>query len=177
MNGSRRSASWGNICSGKIMATLFYEPSTRTRLSFESAMQRLGGSVISCPDMKSSSAAKGETIADTARVVSSYADVLLVRFGVNVVTLAAGGMELPQYVIEKLEREYHYSLNPVASEHLNSAVSETDAVYLTPSQPHQLALFTQVNQDIQSRIKTMTAGLKFDAFYMTRKQKERMKPG
>ena len=50
---------------GQIMATLFYEPSTRTRLSFESAMQRLGGSVISCSDMKASSTAKGETIADT----------------------------------------------------------------------------------------------------------------
>ena len=66
-------------CAGRIMATLFYEPSTRTRLSFESAMQRLGGSVISCSDMKSSSTAKGETVADTARVVASYADVLVVR--------------------------------------------------------------------------------------------------
>src|SRR5919109_1249824 len=67
------------VAAGKIMATLFYEPSTRTRLSFESAMQRLGGSVISCSDMRSSSTAKGETVADTAKVVSSYADVLVVR--------------------------------------------------------------------------------------------------
>jgi aspartate carbamoyltransferase catalytic subunit len=64
---------------GAIMATLFYEPSTRTRLSFEAAMLRLGGSVISASDMKSSSAAKGETLADTAKVVSSYADVLVLR--------------------------------------------------------------------------------------------------
>src|SRR5712692_7263065 len=64
---------------GLIMATLFYEPSTRTRLSFESAMHRLGGSVISSADMQSSSAAKGETLADTARVVSGYADVIVVR--------------------------------------------------------------------------------------------------
>ena len=176
------------VASGQIMATLFYEPSTRTRLSFESAMQRLGGSVISCSDMKASSTAKGETIADTAKVVSSYADVLVVRhnwdgavqamaehadvpvinagdgghehptqtlcdlytlrqekgalkgltvvvcgdlkngrtihslvfalarFGANVVTLAANGMELPQYVIERLEREYGYGLAPVAAE-------------------------------------------------------------
>ena len=69
----------GKVGSGQIMATLFYEPSTRTRLSFESAMQRLGGSVISCSDMKASSTAKGETVADTAKVVSSYADVLVVR--------------------------------------------------------------------------------------------------
>src|SRR5260370_21878032 len=55
---------------GLIMATLFYEPSTRTRLSFESAMLRLGGNVISSADMHSSSAAKGETLGDTVRVVS-----------------------------------------------------------------------------------------------------------
>jgi aspartate carbamoyltransferase catalytic subunit len=64
---------------GSIMATLFYEPSTRTRLSFEAAMWRLGGAVIGASDMKSSSAAKGETLADTAKVVSSYADVLVLR--------------------------------------------------------------------------------------------------
>ncbi len=64
---------------GAIMATLFYEPSTRTRLSFEAAMWRLGGAVISASDMKSSSAAKGETLADTAKVVSSYADLLVLR--------------------------------------------------------------------------------------------------
>lgn len=64
---------------GAIMATLFYEPSTRTRLSFEAAMWRLGGAVISASDMKSSSASKGESLADTAKVVSSYADVLVLR--------------------------------------------------------------------------------------------------
>lgn len=235
--------------SGRIMATLFYEPSTRTRLSFESAMQRLGGSVISCSDMKSSSTAKGETVADTAKVVCSYADVLVVRhnwdgavqamaehadvpvinagdgghehptqtlcdlytlrkekgalkgltvvvcgdlkngrtihslvfalarFGANVVTLAANGMELPQYVIERLEREYGYGLAPVAADDLAAVVTETDALYLTPKQPHQLALFTQVDQVIQGRLNTMATGLRYDAFYMTRKQKERMKEG
>jgi aspartate carbamoyltransferase catalytic subunit len=64
---------------GAIMATLFYEPSTRTRLSFEAAMWRLGGAVISASDMKSSSASKGETLADTAKVVSSYADLVVLR--------------------------------------------------------------------------------------------------
>ncbi len=234
---------------GQIMATLFYEPSTRTRLSFESAMQRLGGTVISCSDMKSSSAVKGESLADTAKVVSAYADVLVVRhnwdgavqamaehadvpvinagdgghehptqtlcdlytlrqekgqlkgltvvvcgdlkngrtihslvfalarFGANVVTLAANGMELPQYVIERLEREFDYTLAPVASGDLNAVVTETDALYLTPKQPHQLALFTQVDQVIQARLNTMATGLRYDAFYMTRKQKERMKEG
>lgn len=242
-----RSGPGAQALAGRIMATLFYEPSTRTRLSFESSMQRLGGSVISCPDMRSSSTAKGETIADTARVVSSYADVLVVRhywdgavqamaeyadvpvinagdgghehptqtlcdlytlkkekgdlkgltvvicgdlkhgrtihslvyalarFGVNVVTLAAGGMELPQYVVERLESRYHYNLASVTSKDLQAVVTETDAIYLTPNQPHQLALFTQVDPKIQNRIRSIASGLKFDAFYMTRKQKERMK--
>ncbi len=237
------------VAAGKIMATLFYEPSTRTRLSFDSAMQRLGGTVISCSDMRASSTAKGETVADTAKVVSSYADVLVVRhpwdgavqamaehadapminagdgshehptqtlcdlytlrqekgdlkgltvvicgdlkngrtihslvyalarFGANVVTLAAGGMELPQYVIERLEREYQYSLAPVATGDLSAVVTETDALYLTPKQPHQLALFTQMDSAIQSRLATLASGLRYDAFYMTRKQKERMKEG
>ncbi len=244
-----RSAPEAKVCAGNIMATLFYEPSTRTRLSFESAMQRLGGSVISCPDMRTSSAAKGESIADTARVVSSYADVLVVRhywdgavqamadyaeipvinagdgshehptqtlcdlytlrkekgklkgmtvvicgdlkhgrtihsllcalarFGVHVVTLGARGMELPQYVFEKLEREYNYGLTPVASDDLKAVVTETDAIYLAPNQPHQLALFTQVDAEIQDRLTKMVSGLKFDAFYVTRKQKERMTEG
>lgn len=73
-----RQAFFGSA-SGRIAATLFYEPSTRTRLSFEAAMQRLGGGVISTPDMGASSAVKGESLADTARVVGSYADVLVVR--------------------------------------------------------------------------------------------------
>lgn len=234
---------------GRIMATLFYEPSTRTRLSFESAMQRVAGSVISCSDMRSSSAAKGETLADTAKVVSAYADVLVVRhhwdgaaqamaehadvavinagdgghehptqtlcdlytlrkekgalkgltvvlcgdlkngrtihslvfalarFGAHVVTLAANGMDLPQHVIERLEREFDYALQPVASDDLKAVVTETDALYLTPRQPHQLALFTQVDRVIQTRLNTMATGLRYDAFYMTRKQKERMKEG
>ena len=234
------------VGSGKIMATLFYEPSTRTRLSFESSMQRLGGTVISCSDMQSSSAAKGESVADTAKVVSSYADVLVVRhywdgavqavaehadiqvinagdgghehpsqtlcdlytlrkekgelkglnvvicgdlkngrtihslvyalarFGANVVTLAANGMELPQYVLERLEREFHYTLAPVASDDLSAVVTETDALYLTPKQPHQLALFTEVDSTIQTRITGLVSGLRYDALYMTRKQKERM---
>ena len=237
------------VASGQIMATLFYEPSTRTRLSFESAMHRLGGGVISCSDMKSSSTAKGETVADTAKVVSSYADVLVVRhywdgavqamaehadvqvinagdgshehptqtlcdlytlrrekgelrgltvvicgdlkngrtihslvyalarFGANVVTLGAHGMELPQYVIERLEREYGYNLAPVAANDLGAVVTETDALYLSPKQPHQLALFTQLDSEVHSQLNALATNLRYDAFYMTRKQKERMKDG
>lgn len=64
---------------GSILATLFYEPSTRTRLSFETAMIRLGGKSISSADPTTSSAAKGESLADTVRVASNYADVLVIR--------------------------------------------------------------------------------------------------
>jgi aspartate carbamoyltransferase catalytic subunit len=67
------------LLKGKILATLFFEPSTRTRLSFETAMQRLGGAVISMASAEGSSATKGETVADTARTVSQYADVIVIR--------------------------------------------------------------------------------------------------
>ena len=67
------------LASGSILATLFYEPSTRTRLSFETAMIRLGGKSISSADPATSSAAKGESLADTVRVASNYADVLVIR--------------------------------------------------------------------------------------------------
>ncbi len=67
------------LCQGKIMASLFFEPSTRTRLSFEAAMLRLGGQVISAADIGATSLAKGESIADMARVVGSYADIIVIR--------------------------------------------------------------------------------------------------
>ncbi len=66
-------------CKGKKLATLFFEPSTRTRLSFEAAMLELGGSVIGFSDAGSSSAAKGESVADTAKVISCYADIIAMR--------------------------------------------------------------------------------------------------
>ena len=70
---------YANVCHGKKLATLFYEPSTRTRLSFEAAMLNLGGSVLGFSSADSSSAAKGESVADTIRVISSYADICAMR--------------------------------------------------------------------------------------------------
>ena len=67
------------LLEGKILATVFYEPSTRTRLSFETAMKRLGGDVITMTDLKSSSVAKGESLIDTIRVISGYADIVVLR--------------------------------------------------------------------------------------------------
>ena len=70
---------YSEICRGKKLATLFFEPSTRTRLSFEAAMLELGGSVIGFSEASSSSAAKGESVADTAKVISAYADIIAMR--------------------------------------------------------------------------------------------------
>ena len=72
-------APYAHLCDGRILATLFYEPSTRTRLSFESAMLRLGGKTLGFAGAQLSSASKGETVEDTARVVSNYADVIAMR--------------------------------------------------------------------------------------------------
>ena len=70
---------YSHLCDGKILATLFYEPSTRTRLSFEAAMLRLGGKTMGFASADSSSATKGETVADTIRVISSFADICAMR--------------------------------------------------------------------------------------------------
>ncbi len=96
------------VCQGKIMASLFFEPSTRTRLSFEAAMLRLGGQVISAVDIGATSLAKGESIADMARVVGSYADIIVIRHpwegaakvvadyaGIPVINAGDGGHEHP----------------------------------------------------------------------------------
>lgn len=70
---------YAHICAGKKLATLFFEPSTRTRMSFEAAMYELGGAVLSMTDAASSSASKGESVSDTAKVISCYADIIAMR--------------------------------------------------------------------------------------------------
>ena len=233
-----------SLASGLIMATLFYEPSTRTRLSFESAMHRLGGAVISSADMSASSAAKGESLADTARIVSGYADLIvlrhphdgaarvaadyapcpiinagdgsrehptqtlcdlftlrrkkgqlkgltvalcgdlkfgrtvhsliyaLARFGANIVAVPTAGMNVPDYVLERLAAERHYSFSTVTMDELKSLAGGLDALYLTPSAPHQMALFTgEVPLD---KIPAAEPPVSLDAFYVTRLQKERI---
>ena len=72
-------AKYAHKCDGKKLATMFYEPSTRTRLSFEAAMYELGGNVLSVASAASSSASKGESVADTAKMISCYADILAMR--------------------------------------------------------------------------------------------------
>lgn len=230
---------------GLIMATLFYEPSTRTRLSFESAMHRLGGAVISSPDMQASSAAKGETLADTVRVVGSYADLIVVRhprdgaarvaadyapcpivnagdgsrehptqtlcdlyvlrrkkgelrgltvaicgdlkfgrtvhsliyalarFGANILAVPYNGMNVPEYVLERVAAESRYGLSSVTMEELRSLAGGIDALYLTPNAPHQMALFTS-EAPLDSALPAGVPPAALDAFYLTRLQRERM---
>ena len=74
-----RPEAYSQLCRGKKLATLFFEPSTRTRLSFEAAMYELGGNVIGFSEAQSSSASKGESVADTAKVISCYADIIAMR--------------------------------------------------------------------------------------------------
>ena len=102
-------------CNRKKLVTLFFEPSTRTRLSFEAAMYELGGHVLSVSDLASSSAVKGESIADTAKVVSSYADLIVMRHpkegaplvasmnaGIPVVNAGDGGHNHPTQTLADL---------------------------------------------------------------------------
>ena len=70
---------YAHLCEGKILATIFYEPSTRTRFSFEAAMMRLGGKILGFSEPNSTSSAKGETLADTIRMVSIYSDIIAMR--------------------------------------------------------------------------------------------------
>ena len=82
---------YSHACAGKKLATCFYEPSTRTRLSFESAMLNLGGSVLGFSDANSSSAAKGESVADTIRVISCFADICAMRHPKEGAPMVAAG--------------------------------------------------------------------------------------
>ena len=82
---------YAHACAGKKLATLFFEPSTRTRMSFEAAMYELGGSVISMTDGASSSASKGESVSDTAKIVSCYADIIAMRHPKEGAALVAAG--------------------------------------------------------------------------------------
>jgi len=106
---------YADACRGKKLATLFFEPSTRTRLSFEAAMLELGGSVLGFSEASSSSAAKGESVADTTRVVGCYADIIAMRHpkegaplvaarkaGVPVINAGDGGHNHPTQTLADL---------------------------------------------------------------------------
>jgi len=229
------------VCQGKIMASLFFEPSTRTRLSFETAMHRLGGSVITAADVGATSLSKGESLADMARVIGAYADIIVIRhpwegaakvvadyagvpvinagdgghehptqtlcdlytikkerqtitglrialwgdlkygrtipsliyalarFGATILFRSGPGLELPEHVMRKLNTEYTGRLERY--DNLNDKVKQRlfplDAIYITPSKPHQLANIPSVSAQIE-----LKEGV--DALYVTRLQLERL---
>jgi aspartate carbamoyltransferase catalytic subunit len=231
------------LCQRKIMASLFFEPSTRTRLSFEAAMLRLGGRVISIVDIGASSLAKGESIADMAKVVGGYADIIVIRhpwegaarvvadyagvpvinagdgghehptqtlcdlytirkerqtvkglkialwgdlkhgrtihsliyalarFGATILFRPGPGLEMPEHVLRRLSTEYKGELKRYGA--LNQEVERgrfpIDAIYMTPSSPHQLAMLPDISIQVE-----LKAGV--DALYVTRLQKERHAP-
>ncbi len=229
-NRSYRIAKGVTVAAGRILASIFYEPSTRTRLSFESAMNRLGGQIITSADPAASSTTKGESLADTVRVVSNYADIIVIRhprdgaaryaadfahipvinggdgghehptqtlcdlytltrenrdlgdlnitisgdlkgsrtihslvyaltrFGSKIRLLPARGMELPSYVERRLRHDF--------GGHTEPDESAVGAWYVTPSQPHQPALFTEAEGEVPPPERV-------DAVYITRYQKER----
>jgi aspartate carbamoyltransferase catalytic subunit len=112
---SKDTGKYSHVCDGKIMATCFYEPSTRTRLSFESAMIHLGGEVLGFSEASSSSAAKGESVSDTIRVISCYADICAMRHpkegapmvaasrsGIPVINAGDGGHQHPTQTLTDL---------------------------------------------------------------------------
>jgi aspartate carbamoyltransferase catalytic subunit len=231
------------LCRGKIMASLFFEPSTRTRLSFEASMLRLGGRVITAVDIGASSLAKGESIADMAKVVGSYADIIVIRhpwegaarvvanyagipvinggdgshehptqtlcdlytirkerqtikglrialwgdlkhgrtvhsliyalarFGATILFCPGPRLQMPEHVLRRLNTEYKGELKDCRnlSHELGSKVFPVDAIYLTPSSPHQLAMLPDISMRVE-----LKAGV--DALYVTRLQKERQSP-
>ena len=114
-------ARYAEVCKGKILASLFYEPSTRTKFSFDAAMLRLGGSTLGFSDPNTSSTAKGETIADSARTVGQYADLIVVRHpkegtaklmsryaGCPVINAGDGGHHHPTQTLTDLLTIDHY---------------------------------------------------------------------
>jgi aspartate carbamoyltransferase catalytic subunit len=237
------------IASGYLMASLFLEPSTRTRGSFESAMKRLGGQTVTTADAATSSLAKGETLADTMRVWSGYADLIvmrhpwegsarlsaeyatvpvvnagdgghehptqtlcdlltlkkehgaleglrvalcgdlkngrtvhsltlaLLRFGAQIIFVPGEGLDLPDYLKQRIVSEYGVPIERVSAKDMDLGAlfdggqgSDTaffNAVYMTPTQPHQLAMHQQ-----DALVKFASQGRPL-ALYMTRKQKER----
>ena len=88
---------YANACQGQILGTLFFEPSTRTRLSFTSAMMSLGGNVLGFSEASSSSVSKGETVADTTRMVSAYTDIIAMRHPKEGAPIVASGISRVQY--------------------------------------------------------------------------------
>ncbi len=242
--------SFYGAAAGRIVATLFYEPSTRTRLSFEAAIQRLGGGAISTWDVSASSVAKGESLADTVRVVGAYGDLIVIRhpcegaaklaaeyspvpvinagdgghehptqtlcdlytlrerhgaikglnvalcgdlqhgrtvhslafalarMEANIVFVPGAGNDVPDYVLRRLERDYHAHIQRERlgilsalfdRPQMEDGPATVNAIYITPSEPHQLAMSSVEGTTLEFRVGSGESL----SLYVTRRQTER----
>ena len=173
-----RPAAYAHKCDGKILATLFFEPSTRTRLSFESAMLSLGGQVLGFSEAKSSSAAKGESVADTIRTVSCYSDIIAMRHPKEGAPLVAS-MHSPVPIINAGDGGHNHPTQTLTD--LLTAMSRYPDVRFVLISPEELKLPRYVKEQyiknpgipyIQSAsLEEVMPQL--DILYMTRVQRER----
>ena len=170
---------YAHACAGKKIATLFYEPSTRTRLSFEAAMLNLGGSVLGFHSSDSSSAAKGESVSDTMRIVSCYADIAAMRHPKEGAPLVASslkghfeGLTIGLCGDLKFGRTVHSLIN---------ALSRYDNIRFVLISPEELRVPSYVREAMRAQkipfeevVKLDEETMKdLDILYMTRVQKER----
>ena len=182
-------AEYAHKCDGKILATLFFEPSTRTRLSFESAMLSLGGQVLGFSSAASSSASKGESVADTIRVVSAYCDIIAMRHPkegaplvatqhslVPVINAGDGGHNHPTQTLTDL-----MTIHKEKGHSLVAAMSRYTGVRFVFVSPEELKLPRYVKEQyVKSKNIPYTQSTcleevmpELDILYMTRVQKER----
>ncbi len=195
-------ARFSEACRGKKLATLFYEPSTRTRLSFTSAMLELGGQVIGFSDAASSSVSKGETVADTVRVVRCFADIVAMRHfkegaplvasqyaGIPIINAGDGSHAHPTQTLTDLltiKREKgrldHLTIGFCRTVHsLIKALSRYEGIEVILISPEELRLPDYMLQEMGAgskltfrEVRTMEEVMpELDILYMTRVQKER----
>ena len=182
---------YAEVCKGKKLATLFYEPSTRTRLSFTAAMMELGGQVLGFSDARSSSVSKGETVADTVRVVSAFADIIAMRHykegaprvasefsRIPVINAGDGGHSHPTQTMTDLltiRRELGKYGRTVHS--LIKAMRRYEGVRFVLIAPKELALPDYMKAelgDAYTEVSTLEEAMPIvDVLYMTRVQQER----
>ena len=191
---------YAHACDGKRIATLFYEPSTRTRLSFEAAMMNLGGKVLGFSSADSSSAAKGESVSDTIRMVSCYADICAMRHpkegaplvasmvsGIPVINAGDGGHQHPTQTLTDLltirslkGRLDHLTIGLCGDLKFGRTVHYTGIRFVLIS-PEELRVPDYIREDVlrsngipfEEVIRLEDALPKLDLLYMTRVQRER----
>ena len=194
---------YSHICDGKKLATLFFEPSTRTRLSFEAAMMELGGNVLGFSNAGSSSATKGETVEDTVRMVSCYADIIAMRHplegaprvasfksGVPIINAGDGGHSHPTQTLADLLTIFRENMTVGLCGDLKfgrtvhsliKAMSRYSNVKFILIAPKELAIPDYIKTDILDKsgseyeeVETMEEVMpQLDVLYMTRVQRER----